>query len=237
MLVMFATTPLDSDTAVTDETTNSPILPACALSFVVVPAIPNVDEIVTKLLALIVVKLAALRVNAPRVALSAPLVDVSEVNAPVPGTVLPIEGGDANNAVNPAPLTAPLADNVVAATVLGVVAPRVPLSAPLVELTAAGAVLPRAGGEANSAVKPAPLTAPVADSVVNAPVLAVVAPIVTPFSVPLVACTADTVGFGYVPDRSPPAGPLGGSVPMRGPSTPASCSIVYWASVGTPATC
>ena len=87
----------------------SPTLPAFALLFVVVPTIPFVW----------------LGVNVP--------VLLNVVNAPVPATVLPIEGGDANNAVKPAPLTAPLAESVVNAPVLAAVAPTVtPFSAPLV---------------------------------------------------------------------------------------------------------
>ncbi len=45
-------------------------------------------------------------------------------------------------------------------------------------------------------------------------------PITTPFNVPEVAWTAATVGFGYVPLRSPPAGPLGVPPPPPPPPGP-----------------
>jgi len=54
----------------------------------------------------------------------------SVVNAPVPAVVLPIEGGEAMNAVKPAPLTVPEAANVVTLADAGVVAPKVPFNAP-----------------------------------------------------------------------------------------------------------
>jgi hypothetical protein len=95
------------------------------------------------------------------------------------------------------PLTVEDAASVVNDPVAGVVAPTVPLIGPLkatlavivvppsvVNVPAAAAVPPMAGGEARNVVKPAPLTVEVADSVVNAPVEAVVAPTEALFTVP-----------------------------------------------------
>jgi len=141
MLVILAAVEFVSETPDgTEDVMYSPTLPACALLFVVVPTMPATWAGVIVLLA------------------------VTVVAATLAGAVDPSGNGEANKAVNPAPLTAPVAANVVTAAVLGVVAPRDPLSAPLVD-----------------------------ERDVKLPVLAVTA---TPDSVPLVACTALTVGFG-----------------------------------------
>lgn len=80
----------------------------------------------------------------------------------------------------------PPAVRLVNAPVLGVVAPTVPLSAPLkpvlavmvVPVIAAAVMPPIAGGLARYVENPVPLTVELADNVVNAPVLGVVAPTV-----------------------------------------------------------
>ena len=87
--------------------TYSPMLPAFALSLVVVPTIPLVLD----------------GVNVP--------VDESVVNAPVLAAVLPIGPGEEKRDVNPAPLTVELADSVVKAPVEGVVLPTAVLFRPL----------------------------------------------------------------------------------------------------------
>lgn len=131
--VIFVDTPLVRATPEALLTGNSPTLPTLALSFVVVPTTPAVDEGV--------IVLVACRV----------------VNLPLLAAVLPIDGGEANNAVNPAPETVLPAESVV--------------NAPLF-----AAVPPKAGGEAKRDVKPAPETVLVALSVVKAPLLGVVFP-------------------------------------------------------------
>lgn len=91
--------PLVRDTLVTAADWYSPILPAFALSFVVVPMMPAVDD-----------------------GVYAPDVD-SVVNAPVLAVVFPIGPGLANREVKPAPLTVLVADSVVNAPVDAVVDP------------------------------------------------------------------------------------------------------------------
>ena len=59
------------------------------------------------------------------------LVAFSVVNAPVPGVVEPMAGGEAKNDEKPAPLTAPDAERVVKAPELAVVAPMEVLLIPL----------------------------------------------------------------------------------------------------------
>ena len=149
------------------EVTNSPTLPAFALSFVVVPTMPFVLDGVNAPELLSVVKAPVLAAvlpigpgDAKRFTNPVPLtVDEAEsvVKAPVFAAVLPIGGGDAKNVVNPAPLTVELAESVVNAPVFA-------------------AVLPIGGGEARNVVNPAPLTVELAESVVKAPVDGVVLP-------------------------------------------------------------
>jgi hypothetical protein len=174
MLVAFAAVELVTDTAVAVFVTYSPMLPAFALSFVVVPTIPAVLEGVIVLDAASVVK------------------------APVLADVLPIGPGDAKRAVNPVPLTVELAESVVNAPVFAAVPPiaggearyvekPVPLTVELAErvvkLPALAAVPPIAGGEARYVEKPVPLTVELAANVVKLPVFGVVAPTV-PFTAP-----------------------------------------------------
>jgi hypothetical protein len=113
--VMFAVTVVVSATAepaATVEEMYSPTLPACALSFVVVPTIPETE----------------FGVNIPD--------DDSVVNAPAAGAVPPIAGGDAAHAVNPAPLTVDVADRVVKCPAAGVVPPiTIPSAVPPVNPT------------------------------------------------------------------------------------------------------
>lgn len=71
MLVMFAFVPLDKEVGPAVDVTYSPTLPAFALSFVVVPMMPAVEDGVIVLVAW------------------------SVVNLPAPGVVAPIAGGDA----------------------------------------------------------------------------------------------------------------------------------------------
>jgi hypothetical protein len=118
MDAMFVTAPLLSETPDAVAVTYSPTLPAFALSFVVVPTIPAVLD----------------GVKVP--------VLLSVVNAPVLAVVLPMGPGVAKRAVNPAPLTAPLAARVVKLPVLGVVAPTGVL---LIEPPVIVGLFPKAG--------------------------------------------------------------------------------------------
>ena len=151
-LVAFAGVLFVSDVPEVVFEANSPILPAFALSFVVVPTMPFVLDGVNAPVLLSVVNAPVLAAVLPigpgdakrftnPVPLTVELAD-SVVKAPVFAAVLPIGGGEAKKVVNPAPLTVEVADNVVNAPVFGVVAPTVPLSAPPVEVSVVNAPVP-----------------------------------------------------------------------------------------------
>lgn len=106
------------------------------------------------------------------------------VKAPVLGEPEPIGPGEAIRVTKPAPLTVLDALSVVKAPVLGVLAPTVMLlmepAVPIsvVNVPAAGAVPPIAGGLARYVLKPVPETVEDAARVVKEPVLGVEAPTV-----------------------------------------------------------
>lgn len=87
--VAFNVVPLVAEVVAVELEAYSPMLPACALSFVAVPLMPTVLD-------------GVIRPDAEIV-----------VNAPVFAAVLPIAGGDAKKFVKPAPDSAPVAPNVV----------------------------------------------------------------------------------------------------------------------------
>src|SRR5271156_5239342 len=72
------------------------------------------------------------------------------VNAPVLGVVFPIDGGAAKSAVIPAPVTAPLAESVVAAT-----APDSVVAVRVVKAPVLGVVAPIGGGVRRALVRSA----------------------------------------------------------------------------------
>ena len=183
-------------------------------------------------------ELAESVVNAPVFAAVLPMGggDARKVVKPVPLTVelaasvvkLPVFGVVAPMLPFSAP---PVELSVVAVTAAGVVCPIgvlsivPPVIATLFAFCVAIVPKPRFVRAPLTVPDPVPpLAIPigvVAVTVVKAPVLGVVLPtgvlskvlavIATPLSVPEVAWIAETVGLGYVPDRSPPAGPVGGT--------------------------